>query len=52
MPQRVCLLTNGGGEKGNHFRLLPIVVKGQVPDPRIQVLDETGLMAEWGDSTP
>lgn len=31
-PEAWSFLTDGGGEKGNHFGLLPVIVKSQVPD--------------------
>lgn len=51
-PDGWRLLTYGRGEERNHFRLLPIIVKSQVPDSRIQILDEAGLVTRWGDDPP
>lgn len=51
-PERRRFLTDGSSEKGHHFRLLPVVIESQVPDSRIQILDEAGLVARRRDGSP
>ena len=46
------LLTDGGGEEGDGLGVLAVVVHGQVPDARVHVLDEAGVVGGEGELGP
>lgn len=45
-------LTYGSGEEGNRFSFFPIVVDGQVPDTRVQILNEACVVCGDGRQAP
>ena len=42
------MLTYNDGTKGHLLCIFPVIVKSQMPDPRVQVLDEASLVQVGG----
>lgn len=47
-----AILTYHDGVKGHLLHVLPVIVKSQMPDSRVQVLDKAGLVEADGPRLP